>query len=43
MGAFETFLEPAWSIRERQREFRGWLGVGSILPFFRPTFRSTVP
>ena len=38
-----TFLEPAWSIRERRREFRGWLGVGSILPFFRPTFRSTVP
>jgi hypothetical protein len=29
MSAFETFLEPAGSIRERRREFRGWLGVGS--------------
>jgi len=29
MVELTTFLEPAWSIRERQREFRGWLGVGS--------------
>ena len=29
MVELATFLEPAWSIRERQREFRGWLGVGS--------------
>jgi hypothetical protein len=29
MGAFGTFLEPAWSIRERRREFRGWLGEGN--------------
>jgi len=29
MVGLATFLEPAWSIRERQREFRGWLGVGN--------------
>jgi hypothetical protein len=30
MVELATFLEPAWSIRERQREFRGWLGVGRL-------------
>ena len=29
MVGLATFLEPAGSIRERRREFRGWLGVGS--------------